>query len=172
MGTSLIELKQPKQPNALTLFAWCAIFLLSYFAITVDAKATQPNIEDNGHREQQGLFTLSNSRWQYRLLIFNVPSQAQLPVIDQSVKDEYKFAIIALINGNAYYQVNETRLQRLSDNDQDLLIHQYWQQDHVWLVGLDGKLKARYKMQTFQLDQIIALINSMPLRQLERKNDQ
>ncbi|QBY03554.1 DUF4174 domain-containing protein [Thalassotalea sp. HSM 43] len=103
--------------------------------------------------------------WQHRLLIFNVDNKQQLPQIDTEIRDEFNLQIITLIDTKAYLIDSNDNYQQLSAAHYSELSKNYSQAQHAWLIGLDGGVKANYPIDSFDLDAVASLINTMPMRQ-------
>lgn len=110
---------------------------------------------------------LASLRWQQRILLVSLP--------DDKAMSQWSTAL-------EYHAValNERRLwvwlrgpddkARFPDTAEQQRLTVNWQDypgESVVLIGLDGGIKARYRSQAFDFDQLFNVIDQMPLRRQE-----
>ncbi|WP_371188761.1 hypothetical protein [Thalassotalea maritima] len=142
------------------------LFIFSFSVIShVDAQQQQLGISEQARQQRSD--PLSALRWQKRLLIFNSEHINHIPKIDSAIVQEYRLDIIVINKAHAYRISDKHTLQPLSNDEQWHVTDMYPQAERVWLIGLDGTLKATYALSQFNLEEVTALINTMPMRRNE-----
>ncbi|NMP14998.1 DUF4174 domain-containing protein [Thalassotalea sp. Y01] len=106
-------------------------------------------------------------QWQQRVLVFNIDKKQQLPSIEKDIRDEFKLTVFAIFEGKTYRLDDDTTLTPLPDSQYRALSERYAQKQQVWLIGLDGGIKANYSIENFDMEKVAAFINTMPMRQWE-----
>ncbi len=119
------------------------------------------------------LGSLDKLEWEQRLVLINVDSQPLLNnfmwSLDNDILADYRLSVFALINDEAYQLMPTALMKRVDSLDSDLQRRVPTPQQAV-VVGLDGSVKATYRIDDLTIDKVMALINTMPMRQVEIDN--
>jgi hypothetical protein len=119
------------------------------------------------------LTSLTEFKWQNRLLIIQVNSKKELSQLQDEIYyhssdfNDRKLLMLISINDKTWI-LDATTAQTVSPqlNHQVLkIINQNL--DKVLLIGLDGGIKNRYTAKTFSLEQVFNDIDLMPMRSRE-----
>ena len=116
------------------------------------------------------LNSLDELEWEQRLVLINVDSQPLLNdfmwSLDNDILADYRLSVFALINDEAYQLMPTVLMKRVDSLDSELQRRVPTPQQVV-VVGLDGSIKATYRIDDLTIDKVMALINTMPMRQVE-----
>ena len=123
---------------------------------------------------QQNTADQANHLWRHRLLLVKLAHKEQLqPLIDslksieqQQALSERKLIIYADIDNKYYQLLSQGQLIEMSSLSTEVQTKLASEQG-IRLVGLDGSVKAYYSASEFNLQEVIALIDTMPMRQAE-----
>lgn len=119
------------------------------------------------------LNSLDELEWEQRLVLINVDSQPLLNdfmwSLDNDILADYRLSVFVLINDKAY-QLMPTALMKRMDSIDTELKRRVPTPQQAEVVGLDGAVKATYRIEDLTIDNVMALINTMPMRQVEISN--